>query len=1152
MNPVREAHLFQQALAQPVARRHAWLERECLGDVSLRQRLESQLVAHERSDSETLLVPHTAIQESAVSFETSHEPPDEAVGQSLGRYRLMEKIGEGGCGVVYVAEQTEPVQRRVALKVIKLGMDTKAVVARFEAERQALAMMDHPNIAKVLDAGATELGRPYFVMELVRGIRITDYCDQTGLNTQDRLHLIIKVCQAIQHAHQKGIIHRDIKPSNILVTLHDGVPVPKVIDFGIAKATEGRLTDNTVYTQLHQFIGTPAYMSPEQAEMSGLDIDTRSDIYSLGVLLYELLAGSTPFDAQELLAAGLDGMRKTIREQEPVRPSTRLSGLPGEQLTTTAKRRSEEGPRLVRQLRGDLDWIVMKCLEKDRTRRYDSATDLAADLTRYLTNEPVVARPPSAGYRFQKAFRRNKLVFSAGLVVVVVLLAGISASLWQAARATRAKVEAETARINEAASRQQAETERERATASEQLARRTAYSSDMNLAQQALAASNVGRAQSLLDRQRPRPGQPDLRDWEWRYLWSQTRADEHEVLLTHTNGTSRVAFSPDGRLVALVEPAGELVVKDLIARRTVLHQSGVWKMAFANHAPWLAFVSDSRSASNAAVVLWDTVQRTEIRRFPIASLVGRGHLAFLPDDTRLLVASDRPTVSILSGPETKDVPLLLSAWEIASGKLAWQRPLFEPETSQGRTFVVSPEGTRAVAALPGGRFQVLDTQSGQDLVMVKATAERVTALAFSPDGKIILSGAGYTDPVIHLWEAQQGTHLGSLEGHRSWVSDLVFSADGSQLLSASADQTIRIWNWATRQPTGLLRGHLDSVMGLALFPDARTLASHSKESIYLWDLTKPSRHLGYRTLPTRLLPDSGTVFTPDNQSILGVEPGGGVALWDVQTLKESRRLWGDSTNHSVLAVAPDVSRVVRVGPEGRLHVWDLNLGRESAHVDVPGGTGGGFFTENGKFLVTVQDQTTNLVADLWDSETWQQKGSLQVRRDTAMWIGATSRANSLVELSEGAIRVFDLTRLEEAPKEIPHSGDYYGLEVSPDGRTVAVPYRTGQVRLWDLDTLQLVDTLKGFLLGAHSVTFSPDGRRLAAGSNGPEAVKLWDTTLRQEVLTLSGEGSVFKLLKFSPDGRFLLAINEDGLAHLWSAPSWAEIAAAEAQRRPSP
>ena len=289
-------------------------------------------------------------------------PLTEKPGDTIGRYKLLQQIGEGGCGVVYMAEQDEPVRRRVALKIIKLGMDTKSVIARFEAERQALAMMDHPNIAKVLDAGATETGRPYFVMELVRGMKITEYCDEAKLSTRARLDLFIQVCQAIQHAHQKGIIHRDIKPSNILVTVNDGVPVPKVIDFGIAKATSGQqLTDKTLFTAFEQFIGTPAYMSPEQAVLTSLDIDTRSDIYALGVLLYELLTGKTPFDAKELLAIGLDEMRRTIREQEPPRPSTRLSTLPGQELSTTAQRRGLDAPKLVSELRGDLDWIVMKC-----------------------------------------------------------------------------------------------------------------------------------------------------------------------------------------------------------------------------------------------------------------------------------------------------------------------------------------------------------------------------------------------------------------------------------------------------------------------------------------------------------------------------------------------------------------------------------------------------------------------------------------------------------------------------------------------------------------------------------------------------------------------------------------------------------------------
>jgi serine/threonine protein kinase/tetratricopeptide (TPR) repeat protein len=437
-----EELLLELALSKPADQRAAWLDRECEGDPALRQRLDALLAARAQSEAIPIQPAQT------INLQFTGEAPDEAIGQTLGHYKLLERIGEGGCGVVYVADQSKPVRRRVALKVIKLGMDTKAVVARFEAERQALAMMDHPNIAKVLDAGATEKGRPYFVMELVRGVRITEYCDQNKLATKDRLDLFMKVCQAIQHAHQKGIIHRDIKPSNILVTLHDGVPVPKVIDFGIAKATEGRLTEHTIYTQLNQFVGTPAYMSPEQAEVSGLDIDTRSDIYSLGVLLYELLTGSPPFDPHLLVVDGIDSIRRTIREIEPPRPSTRLSTMQGEALTATAKRHGTESLQLLKTIRGDLDWIVMKCLEKDRTRRYETANGLAADLKRHLNNEPVLACPPSTAYRFQKSFRRNKLVFAAATAVFVALCLGIVATTLQSLRATRAEKTTKEAKNN--------------------------------------------------------------------------------------------------------------------------------------------------------------------------------------------------------------------------------------------------------------------------------------------------------------------------------------------------------------------------------------------------------------------------------------------------------------------------------------------------------------------------------------------------------------------------------------------------------------------------------------------------------------------------------------------------------------------------------
>jgi serine/threonine protein kinase/tetratricopeptide (TPR) repeat protein len=463
--PNREVAIFSAALELESSQRAAYLGKACADDPALRQRIEGLLADHDKALN-FLETPPPGAEGLPPGAEPSIAPvgpsgsPTEKAGDRIGRYKLLQQIGEGGCGVVYMAEQEESVRRRVAVKVIKLGMDTRRVVARFEAERQALALMDHPNIAKVLDAGATETGRPYFVMELVRGIKITDYCDENGLSTRQRLDLFIQVCQAIQHAHQKGIIHRDIKPSNILVADHDGVPVPKVIDFGVAKATtDQRLTDKTLFTAFEQFIGTPAYMSPEQAKLSGLDIDTRTDIYSLGVLLYELLTGKTPLDQKELLAAGLDEMRRTIREKEPARPSTRLSTMVGDELTTTAKRRQSEPVKLIHQVRGDLDWIVMKCLEKDRARRYETANGLAMDVQRHLADEPVVARPPSGLYRFQKLVRRNKGVFAAVGAVALMLVLGVVGSTVEALRAGRAE-QAQTRLASQAdAQRQKAEAE---------------------------------------------------------------------------------------------------------------------------------------------------------------------------------------------------------------------------------------------------------------------------------------------------------------------------------------------------------------------------------------------------------------------------------------------------------------------------------------------------------------------------------------------------------------------------------------------------------------------------------------------------------------------------------------------------------------------
>jgi len=425
-----DIQIFTEALRLPPEARADYIDRTCAGDENMRRNVQALLSANDRAGRFLEELPSAFAGERIQQIGAIEKP-----GDRIGRYQLLKQIGEGGWGVVFLAEQTEPVRRQVALKVIKPGMDTRSVIARFEAERQALALMNYPHIARVLDAGATQTGRPFFVMELVSGIKITDYCDEKPLATRERLELFIKVCGAIQYAHQKGIIHRDVKPSNILVdTAPDGTAFPMVIDFGVIKATTNQpLLHNTSLTANEALIGTPAYMSPEQA--AHLDIDTRADIYSLGVLLYELLTGTTPFDSRTLAGKGLDEIRRVISTEDPLRPSTRLKAMSLADLRSLSQRRQADSAKLMREVRGDLDWIVTKALEKDRARRYATANALAMDVQRYLAGEPILARPPSTIYRVQKLMRRNKLAFAACAAIAAMLFLGIAASLWQAHRA---------------------------------------------------------------------------------------------------------------------------------------------------------------------------------------------------------------------------------------------------------------------------------------------------------------------------------------------------------------------------------------------------------------------------------------------------------------------------------------------------------------------------------------------------------------------------------------------------------------------------------------------------------------------------------------------------------------------------------------------
>ena len=1143
----REAALFQAAAQLTGDARASFLDNACRGDTALRQRLEALLAAHEQTEG-ALAEPAAAVKATMkIQFTDS---PDETVGQKIGRYKILEKVGEGGCGVVYVAEQTEPVRRRVALKVIKLGMDTKQVVARFEAERQALAMMDHPNIAKVLDAGTTDTGRPYFIMELVRGIRITDYCDQNNLSTRERLDLFIKICQAIQHAHQKGIIHRDIKPSNILVTLHDGVPVPKVIDFGIAKATEGRLTDATVYTQLHQFIGTPAYMSPEQAEMSGLDVDTRSDIYSLGVLLYELLTGKTPFDGQELMSLGLDAMRKTIREKEPLRPSTKLHTLPGEDLTTTAKRHGVDVPRLVSQLRGDLDWIVMKCLEKDRTRRYDTANGLAFDLKRHLSNEPVLARPPSAAYKFQKAWRRNKLAFTAGLAVAAALLLGIIATTLQSVRATHAKaqeiVQRNKAEANEqkAVAAQASETKlREQAQADELAARQRAYASDMNVAMQALNDNNLGRALALLNRQRPLAGQKDLRGWEWRYLWQQTRSDALFTLCRQSGEIGSLSVSADGRWLAVgLVHKGGLLVYDLQTRKQVAQlapEEELVRVAFSPAGSLLAFAGLNLSVTGKSQItlhLWNATTRQTMGEWSLDG--GRSAGLVFSQDGRTLV--------------TSTVGGSITLWQVPEGARLASYAEEQSVIFPGTGFAATSDLGIAAYGDRNGRIHAMNLRDGKELWTVTAGKEYIDALAFSPDGKTLASAADYVQSDIRLWDVATGKEIGKLAGHTSWVGSLVFWPDGKKLASASADQTIRIWDIASQKCLDVLRGHRLEVWRLALLPDNQTLISGSKDGeVCLWDTSVTHPHQGKTTWPDKLL---AWQFAPDSRSVLTLDRTGKIARWSGDDFQEKEPLLDMATNldvhdnHFYYCFSRNGRYLAAGSTNGNILVWDLS--RRALWRTFKPGAGGVAVP------LTFLAGGNRLVCGAADNRLFE--WDLEANREIQSWAAQPHSYSSGLSPDERLVVEVDGDGAVAARNLAGHSSASLPLDAmegvsvafSPDGKRLAIASELGYARVWDTATWREAATLRGFLNAVFSVAFSPDGKRLIAGGSNPnDTVRLWDTDSWQELLTLEGSGFYVGISAFSPDGNAIGTTSGDGILQVWRAPSWAEINAAEAKEK---
>jgi eukaryotic-like serine/threonine-protein kinase len=1096
---VNERDLFINALQiEDPAERCAYLDKACGDDGELRQRVEALLAAFGQAGSflQQPAADPTATSDIPPAGPSHGSTPAEGCGAVIGPYKLLQQIGEGGMGTVYMAEQTHPVQRKVALKIIKAGMDSQQIIARFEAERQALALMDHPNIARVLDAGATEAGRPYFVMELVKGVPITRYCDEHHLTPKERLELFVPVCQAVQHAHQQGIIHRDIKPSNVMVCLYDGQPIPKVIDFGIAKATDSRLTEKTLFTELGQVVGTLEYMSPEQAELNQIDIDTRSDIYSLGVLLYELLTGTTPLERKRFKMAAFLEVLRLIREEESPRPSMRLSTT--EELPSIAANRGVEPKNLRGLVRGELDWIVMKALEKSRNRRYETASAFAADVQRFLHDEPVQACPPSRIYRLRKFARRNRLALAVTAVVAAALATvGVALIISEMRvreeqqlreRALNDKLEAQVQRGT--AEKQRADKERERAEAKEGW-RRTAYYRQIALAFREYRDNNLVRADEMLGDDCPE----DLRGWEWHYLKRLCHSELTRFKAGSGGRSNGWSFTTGAGRLAVLDSPYLRIFDTTTGKEVSTYHVGFFR---ANEA---TFSLDGRLLATSAysqwhdvVYLWDTATGANLARLygrkkQTPTAFGFNGAVFSPDG-RLVAATDRRGN--------------LFVWELDSG---WGRLQVSPAGLVGQMFGATamnpaegPLGCTLVTLsalvqakadpfapqyfqdvlqrqwtnLPGGkaeeppfalRFQV----AAHPMANAVPNQYWHTKAAFSPDGKLIATASSDAE-MVKLWDATTGKEAGSL-GKATGFSQVAFSPSGKWIAALGGyenaltpDQAVWVWDARTRQLSRILRGQGRAISCLAFCADEQLLATGS------WD--------------------------------------GTLTFWDLGTGQEVSSYRGHVGGVLAAAFSADGRRVVALGNDKIVRTWDATRQPECVALRSGGAWQAAFSSDNRLIAAAGKQSGADFFGVfVWDAETWRELASFGSGHESC-----------------------------------------YGVALSPDGRQIAAAVsfgtRTGTVKVWDLRTGELIrnrsqEHLLAQVIGAESVA---PAALPATGPLGPALLRLaalqgtnWDGFGLVRSLPEPGLVGPQFAVAWSPDGQLIAAGGQDRIVRIWEA-----------------
>jgi hypothetical protein len=1090
-NVTIEQQIFETAQAiQDDLERNSFISKRCGGDPRRIERIQ-RLVGNAATADKFFDIPE---------FQTLVEP--DRIGMQIGAYKIVRRVGAGGEGVVYAAEQLEPVRRTVALKLMKFGLQSSEAVARFLAERQTLAMMEHANIARIYDAGATDKGEPYFVMELVEGVRITDFCDQKRLSIGERLRLFTQLCQAVQHAHQKGIIHRDLKPSNVLVTEKDGTVLPKIIDFGIAKAVQEVSAPAADLEATFHLEGTLAYMSPEQAAGAD-DIDTRSDIYSLGALLFELVAGKPVFDLRPLnVSAGRD----VVKLQKPVAPNIRFAQLPIVEQAEIANVRSTNISKLNHTLAGDLGLIVLKCLEKERSRRYETVRDVAEDLKCLLQNEPVLAHAPDRAYRFRKFITRNKTPVGAGAIAsmtLVTALAVIANALFNERAALK---DAETAKLRE-------RHERLRAEAGELSARRFAYASDMNMAQQALDMNNRGRALELLSRSVPTRNEQDLRGWEWNFLSKTARSAALATLAQDGASIFSVAFTSTGEIVSR-DGAFQIVFRDAAG-------NGIEGFQADGYGRALTVVSNF-------VIYSDVLNQTN----PVIKL-----RRLTPSVSTTAFSCEAPPLSLTCSADGHFLVGIchdekMRVWDMRAQKLLATFSTAAPNGWHKGATAISSDGELIAFGETDGRLILVETKSFGVVTNFTASNEGITALAFSPDG-LLASSSGFTNKSIQIWRPKQAELIRTLEGHGAWVASLAFSPNGDKLASGSGDQTIGIWNTRDWKRTAILRGHSDEVYSLSFSTDGKRLLSASKSGeLLLWDPGVVRGENSFDVFPNEVFKFA---FLKSSPAILVLRRDGKLTLADARHPFRQEQLGNVESDGEIAVNATSTSAAV-ADHKGNLKVLDLSKKAVAKILQIrPGPPVYVAYPPAAPDRLILMDFYREV--HIWTTNDWTEIITSQADRDINVAAVSPDGAFLATGSIYGTVQLLDAATGKILRTVNAHRRTVTGINFSPDGKLLVTASEDALAKLWRVPDLAVEATLKGHLLGVHSAAFSPDGRRVITGSHDKQAVKVWDVSTHQELLTLRGTGSFFYRSEFSPTGQTVAAVNAQGALLLWNAES---------------